>query len=313
MMAIFCLALTAMAGMAFADQQGGQNPAAYLETGVGGTQEAMGGAAVAMRDNVANSFWNPAGLSGLTGFQVQAQDDFLSLNQEMWYGALANQFRDKFFYGLSWILYSAGGDLEARSGPSLEPDSVFGDTEMTFLLTFAFRLDRQWCLGFNAKVFTQSLNTFSGFGAGEDLGMQFRPNKNDTFGFVVQDPLSFFSYSNDDSVLFPIALKAGVSHDAEDMNARGEFDLDWSSNLGLEPHLGLEWKPLDALALRGGCWMGNLTAGAAGGSLYVYFSGGVGLFVPMNDVLMEFDYSFIQDRIVPGALTNQVAITGRFF
>jgi hypothetical protein len=299
-------------GSAFAGQQGGQNPASYLELGVGGAQEAMGGAAVGMRDDVANAFWNPAGLSGIRGVQLEDQYTFLSLGQFLDYFGFANQYRDSLFYGLSFIYYSAGEDLEARTGPSLTPDSIFGDTEMTFMATCTFRLDRQWALGFNLKAFTQSLSTFTAVGAGEDLGIQFRSDKYTTFGFVLQDPLSFMSYSNSTSTFFPITVKGGVSHRDDKLNAKINFDLDWSTDLGLEPRLGLEWMPEQVIALRGGCWAGNLTGGASGGSPDFYFTAGIGLLVPMEGSSLEFDYSLIQDRIVPGAISNQVSLKSEF-
>src|SRR6185295_966624 len=114
-------------------QQGGQRPAAYLLYGVGGAQDAMAGAAVANRGDVACGFWNPAGLSGLRGFQVETQSTLLSLNQQLHYLALANSYRNRFFYGISAVFYSAGGDLEAREGPSRDPDSLFEDIEVTVL------------------------------------------------------------------------------------------------------------------------------------------------------------------------------------
>jgi len=83
-------------GIALADQQGGQRPAAYLELGVGGMQDAMGGAAVADRNDVACGFWNPAGLTGLRGLQVEDQYTLLALNQQLNYLAFANSLRDKF-------------------------------------------------------------------------------------------------------------------------------------------------------------------------------------------------------------------------
>ncbi|HEY5038711.1 MAG TPA: hypothetical protein VIJ93_06540, partial [bacterium] len=135
-----------MSQMVFADQQGGQRPAAYLELGAGGAQQAMGGAAVADRNDVACGFWNPAGLSALKGFQTEYQYTFLSLGQYLNFFSVANAFRDKFFYGFSAFFYSAGYDLEARTSPTLTPDSLFGDTEITFLTSLAFRLSPRWSI-----------------------------------------------------------------------------------------------------------------------------------------------------------------------
>jgi len=305
---------------AWADQQGGQRPAAYLEMGVGGMQDAMGGAAVGVRNDVACGFWNPAGLTALRGFQVEDQYTLLSLNQQLNYLGLANNFRDKFFYGVSWIYYSAGNDIEARTGPSLTPDSVFSDSEMTFIASMAFRLDPRWALGLNFKALTQSIGSFSSaFGFGEDIGFQYRLSRDTTLGFVIQDIYTSMTYnsptaasSTDPEQIVPTTFKFGMAHHQEDLNLKAASDLDWSQDLGFEPHLGLEWRPLPAIALRGGIWAENILAGAAGGSLLVYFTTGVAVLVPVENNLIEFDYSMLEDRINPGALINQIAITGKF-
>ncbi|HTA76890.1 MAG TPA: PorV/PorQ family protein [bacterium] len=307
-------------GTGWADQQGGQRPAAYLEMGVGGMQDAMGGAAVGVRNDVACGFWNPAGLTALRGFQVEDQYTLLSLNQQLNYLGLANNFRDKFFYGVSWIYYSAGNDIEARTGPSLNPDSIFSDSEMTFIASMAFRLDPRWALGINLKVLTQSIGSFSSaFGFGEDIGLQYRLSRDTTFGFVIQDIYTSLTYnsptaasSTDPEQIVPTTFKFGVAHHQENWNLKAAGDLDWSQDLGFEPHLGLEWRPLTAIALRGGVWAENILAGAAGGSLLVYFTTGVAVLVPVENNLIEFDYSMLEDRINPGALINQIAITGKF-
>jgi hypothetical protein len=307
-------------GGARADQQGGQRPAAYLSMGVGGMQEAMGGAAVGVRNDVACGFWNPAGLTALRGFQVEDQYTLLSLNQQLNYLGLANNFRDKFFYGVSWIYYSAGNDIEARTGPSLSPDSVFADSEMTFIVSMAFRLDPRWALGINFKALTQSIGSFSSaFGFGEDIGLQYRLSRDTTLGFVIQDIYTSLTYnsptaasSTDPEQIVPTTFKVGVAHHQENLNLKAAGDLDWSQDLGFEPHLGLEWRPLPAIALRGGVWAENILAGAAGGSFLAYFTTGVAVLVPVENNLIEFDYSMLEDRINPGALINQIAITGKF-
>lgn len=295
-----------------ADQQGGQRAAPYLQMGAGGLQTAMAGAAVAGRNDPACGYWNPAGLSGLRGFQVETQITLLPLDQRLNYLGLVNGFRDRFFYGLSVFYYSAGGDLETRAGPSSIPDGTFADTQLAFLTSFAFRLSPRWAFGMNLKIMTHSLGGFSGFGFGEDLGVQYRFTKDTTFGFVAQDPYSVFSYGNSASEIFPVTLKVGVAHHEEKWAAKGNFDLEWSSDLGFRPRLGLEWRPMEVIALRGGCWAGNLTGGAAGGALTLNFTTGIGILIPMGESLMELDYGLLPDRVMPGGILHQIALTGKF-
>lgn len=300
---------------AMADQQGGQRPAAYLELGAGGVQNAMGDAAVADRNDPACGFWNPAGLSGLRGFQIEDQYTLLPLGQQLNYFTLANGFRDFFFYGISSFIYSAGGNIEARVGPSLTPDSVFGDLEMTYLVSVAFRLSPRWSIGGNIKIETQNFDNYNGFGFGEDLGLQYRLTQYTTLGLMIQDPFTIFNYDNSTENIVPITVKAGVAQHDEQLNAKLNCELDWSADLGFQPRLGIEWRPMEVLALRGGCWAGDITGGISGGTFSLNPTAGFGILAPLGsagDGLLEFDYTLLMDRIVSGGLLHQIAITGKF-
>jgi hypothetical protein len=296
----------------WADGAGGQRPAAYLELGAGGMQNAMAGAAVADHDDPACGFWNPAGLSGLRGFQTEAQYTLLAQGQSLDYLTLANGYRGFMFYGLSAFYYSAGGNIEARSGPSLLPDSVFTDTELTFLVSLAFRLEPRWSIGGNLKVMIQNFDNYSGFGFGEDVGLQYHISQSTTLGLMVQDPFTFFDYDNSTNNIVPFTLKVGIAHHEESLGAKVNFDMEWSGDLGLRPRLGLEWRPGDeVLALRAGCWVENLTTGVSD-AVSFNPTAGFGLFFPMGDSLLEFDYTLLTDRMSPGTFFHQVDLTGKF-
>lgn len=298
-----------------ADQQGGQRPAAYLQLGAGDLQNAMGGAAVADRNDPACGFWNPAGLSGLRGFQIEDQYTLLPLGQQLNYFTLANGFRDYFFYGISAFIYSAGGNIEARVGPSLTPDSVFSDLEMTYLVSMAFRLSPRWSIGGNIKVMTQNFDNYSGFGFGEDLGLQYRLTQHTTLGLMIEDPLTLFNYDNSTENIVPVTLKAGVCHHDVQLDAKLNFDLEWSADLGFRPRAGVEWKPVEVLALRAGCWAGNITGGASGGGLSFNPTAGFGVLAPFGssgDGALELNYTLLMDRVISGGLLHQIEITGKF-
>lgn len=291
-------------------QQGGQRPAVYMGLGVGGTQEAMGGAAVGVRNDPACGYWNPAGLSGIRGFQVEDQYTLLSEGRTLNYLGLAGGYKNKIFYGFSFIYYGVG-DLEARQGPSVDPDSVYGDSEMAFLISLACRLDSRWSLGGNLKFFFNAMGDFSGFGFGEDIGVQFRATKYTTIGFMLQDPLSFLSYSNSTNEFFQPTLRAGIAHLEESLAVKMNFDLEWSGDLGFRPRMGLEWRPIEVIALRGGCWLGGLTGDGAEG-VAARFTGGLGILIPTGGGLTEFGYTLLPDGIVPGGLLHQISLKGKF-
>ncbi|HJT24005.1 MAG TPA: hypothetical protein VJ873_05480, partial [bacterium] len=211
--------------------------------------------------------------------------------------------------------YSAGSNIEARVGPSLVPDSVFSDLEMTYLVSVAFRLSSRWSIGGNIKIMTQNFDNYSGFGFGEDLGLQYRITQYTTLGFMVEDPFTIFDYDNSTENIVPITLKAGVSHHDAQLDAKFNFDLEWSADLGLRPRAGVEWKPVEVLALRGGCWVGNITGGASGGAISLNPTAGFGVLVPFGssgDGLLELNYTLLTDRVISGGLLHQIEVTGKF-
>jgi hypothetical protein len=304
----FVLAVSLLSsGPALASQGGGENPASYLELGAGGPPEAMGGAAAALRGDVSCGFWNPAGLTGLKGLQAEDQYSFLPQGQQLNYLALGSQFHQRLFYSLAFFYYTAGGDLEARGGPSLNPDNLFTDSQMAFLVSLAGKLGPRWALGGTLKLFLHKLGVVSGTGFGGDLGIQYRFSNETTGGLAIQDVYSFIGYSNSSAPgeVFPVAVRGGVSHTAKTVDLRGELDLEWRGDTGLRPRLGLEWKPSGDIALRGGFWWG-LDSGSAN------FSAGFGLRVPGAGESAELDYTLLGDRWASGGLLHQISLKGTF-
>lgn len=296
---------------ALAAQDGGQRPAAYLEIGAGGVQDAMGGAAVADRNDPACGFWNPAGLSGLRGFQIETQGTVMPDGQFYHYLAFANGYRGIFFYGLSLFFYSAGFDLEARSSPTINPDSLFSDLEFAGLISVAFRLDPRWSIGGNVKVLTQNFNNYNAIGFGGDLGIQYRLGRQTTLGFMYSS--TYFAYDNSTSLFAPPGVKLGIAQHDEQLAAKLNFDMEWSADLGLRPRLGVEWRPAEVLALRGGFWLDGLTSGAPGDSLSVNPTGGFGVLIPVGpsgESLLELDYSLLTTPAE--GLLHQIDVTGKF-
>lgn len=299
-------------GGSWADQTGGERISSYLQLGAGGVVDSMGGTAAAFRGDATAGFWNPAGLAGTRGTQLTNQVTLLPWGQELNYFAFSNGYRDVIFYGFSFFFYSAGGDIEARQGPSLEPDSVFGDSQMTFLVSLAFKLDPRWSLGGNLKVLTESFNNFSGLGFGEDLGLQFRVSREMTLGLVVQDPATFMDFDNHTESFAPPTLRGGMRFHRSDDPWTFGGDLEWSFDQGLRPRGGVQWALSERVLLRGGAWAQNITGGAAGGSLSVYPTGGAGFLFPMGEDMLELDYALLPDRTPGGIFLHQFSLGMNF-
>jgi hypothetical protein len=222
------------------------------------------------------------------------------------------------------MVFSAGNDLEARKGPSLNPDSTFGDSEITGLLLGGFRLSPRWSGGFSLKLLLNSLGNIqnaNGTGFGCDVGLQYRIDNETTFGLAAQDPYTVYTYQDSSTILIPTTVRWGMNRRENDLRGTWAFDLEWSQDLGLRPRLGAEWFPFDVLALRAGVWAGDLTVGNGQTQPSVNITCGVGFYIPLKRSMIPgralgdqivIDYSLIPDPQQPGAVLNQITATGKF-
>jgi hypothetical protein len=284
----------------------------------------MAGAAVGVRNDPACGFWNPAGLTGIKNFQIEAQNTFLSLNQSLDYFSFGANLQDTVYCGFSLLVYSAGNDLEARKGPSMNPDSTFGDSEITGMLSGGFRLSPRWSGGFSLKLLLNSMGNIqnaNGTGFGFDVGVQYRIDNETTFGLTAQDPYTVYTYQDSTTTVIPTTVRWGVNRRENDLRGNWAFDLEWSQDLGLRPRLGAEWFPFDVLALRTGVWVGDLTVGNGQAQPSVNLTCGFGLYIPLKRSMIPgrpwgdqfvIDYSLIPDPQQSGAVLNQITATAKF-
>ncbi len=294
------LAFATFAGPANAADRGGERPAAYMGLGFGGRQVALGGAAASLPGGLAGAVVNPAILTGVRTFQFYTQYAFLTEDRTLAYLGLGNRLeKSPLSYAISWAYFSAGGDLEARLGPSAAPLYTFSDSQMAFLVTTAYRLNETWAVGTSVKVFTHWLDTDMGWGLGTDLGLTYRVSGNTRIGVSAQDLLSAVRFSNSDSGRIPPTFKAGVSHLFYGPQVIATLDLSQASDLGFEPCGGLEWRVKSGIALRVG-WGQDL------------LRGGFGLTSRGSRTAQEFNYVVSQDALVDGALLHRVSLGLRF-
>ncbi|HET9870364.1 MAG TPA: hypothetical protein VFR02_07710 [bacterium] len=303
------LALLTAPAAAFAADNGGLNPAAYWDLCPGGSPSAMGGAAEGMRGDLAGAFYNPAGLAGLEGTEVQVGHAALSLGRSLNYLAVGASYQEKYHFGLALLAYSDGSDLQARSGPSVAPDAVFSDLALSVLASLAFPLGPDWDLGVSARVLTQAFGLAdlpTGFGLGEDLALQYHPTADQCWGLTLSNALADFLYSDGTDAPLPADLRLGLSQAFPDLDLKGALDLDWRTDLGPAPHVGLEWRPVESLAFQGGYWVqldGGEDGIGFGASLSLGLSGGV---------RTDLGYSVSTDRLLPGSLTQQLNLRAHF-
>lgn len=257
----------------------------FMALGVGGRALGMGGAFVAVANDVTSGYYNPAGLANLNYPQIALMhsEQFGNLvNYD--YGAVAIPFSTDMSFGLSVMrlgvdgipdtrnaLYDANGDgvIDIRDD-RLDYGRIteFSNQDWAFYLTFAKRQESNFYWGVNAKVIRRTLAEYSATGIGFDVGAFYTPIENLYLGANLQDATTtLVAWSTGRNELVSPTLKIGGAYKlteflggyimpALDFDVRFE-NRRFASQFNLGPvsfdmHAGLEYTFKNLIYVRGG-------------------------------------------------------------
>lgn len=258
----------------------------FLAIGVGGRGLAMGGAQVAVVNDVTSGYWNPAGLARMNYPQISLmhEEHFGNLVNYN-YGAVAIPFGKDMSFGLSVIRLSVDGIPDTREAlvdesgsviydiniPSarLDPNLIkeFSNTDWAFYLTFAKIHSDRLTWGANVKVISRNIEEFTAFGMGFDVGATYRATDKLFLGVNIMDVTStFVTWSTGRTELIIPTLKIGGAYALDLLGGTLmpalDFDIrfegrEFASMFNLGPvsfdlHTGLEFDYKGIFAVRGG-------------------------------------------------------------
>ena len=256
----------------------------FLSIGVGGRPLGMGGAFVAIANDVTAGYYNPAGLAKLNYPQIALMHDERYGNLVNYnYAAVAIPYGKDYTFGLSIMrlgvdgipdtrkaLYDANGDgiLDINTD-RLNYDLIteFSNQDWAFYLTGAKRVTDDLYLGANVKILSRSIAEYSAFGIGFDIGAYYSPMENLMLGANVQDvTTTFVAWSTGRNELITPTAKVGAAYQLEFFGGRilPAVDLDirfenrrYASqfNIGpisFDPHFGMEYSYKNLFAIRAG-------------------------------------------------------------
>jgi len=157
-----------------AAQDGGQ-AGVYLQSGAGVRALGLGGAFVAIANDVTAGYWNPAGLGQLIEPQFAGMYSALSLDRKYNYVAAAYPFGAAGTFGVSWLNYQVG-QIEARDREGVVTGK-FSNAENTLLIAYGKMLHPALALGGGVKLLRHDLAQRRASGIGYDLGILFKPSE----------------------------------------------------------------------------------------------------------------------------------------
>ena len=279
----------------------------FLSIGVGGRALGMGGAFVAMANDVTAGYWNPAGLSRIDYPEITFMHDERFGNLMNYdYGAVAIPFGERSSLGLSVIRLSVDGVPDTRNAlidnngnGVLDTDDRLDYNKITFfsaadwavLFSYAKKHSDDFYYGANIKLIRRELGENGAFGIGFDVAVLYHAFTDFYLGANFQDvTTTLIAWDTGTNELISPTLKLGSVYYFDWLGGRfaPAFDFDVrfegrkfasTTNLGpvsLDLHGGLEYSFKNLIAVRAGYSdIGQLTFGA-------------GVHLPKFDV----DYSF---------------------
>lgn len=259
----------------------------FLALGVGGRALGMGGAHIAVVNDVTAGYWNPAGLARIDYPQISLmhEEHFGNLVNYN-YGAVAIPYGKDMSFGLSVIRLSVDGIPDTRNAlvdritgqviyditnPYARIDyskiKEFNNTDYAFYLTFAKRQSEDFYWGANIKIISRSIAEFSAFGIGFDAGAYYRPIENLHLGAAIQDvTTTLVAWSTGTNELISPTVKLGAAYGisflggtimpAVDFDVRFE-NRRFASNFNIgsvsfDVHSGLEYSYKGIFSVRAG-------------------------------------------------------------
>lgn len=285
----------------------------FMAIGVGGRALGLGGAYVALANDVTAGYWNPAGLSSLTYPQVSLMHDerFAGLvNYD--YGSVAIPTGSNTTIAISAIrlgvdnipnTQNAGVDANGNPLPpdqwqnfvSIDPNRVtyFNAADWAFYFSYARRASESFSYGANVKLIRRELGDTSATGLGVDIAARYFLTEKIVVGANFQDvTTTLIAWNNGTNEFISPTLKLGSAYfldafggrfaPAVDVDVRFEGRKSASNahlgKISFDFHSGLEFDYKNVFAVRTGYSdIGSLNVGA-------------GIHLPKFDI----DYSFVK-------------------
>lgn len=278
----------------FSQGSGNKYAGEFLSIGVGGRAKGMGGAYVALVNDVTSGYWNPGSLAKINYPQFSLMHDAQFGNLINYdYGSVGIPFGTNASLGLSLIrmgiddisdtrnaLIDLNGNGILDPGERLDPDKItkFSTSDYAVYVTYAKKQSEKFSYGANLKIIRRNIAEEGAWGLGFDVGARYNPFGSFFLGANLQDlTTTYLSWSTGKKEVISPTAKIGTAYQIEFLKGKLTPALDFdvrfenrksSANANLGPvsfdmHAGLEYSFKDMISIRTGYnELGNLTLGA---------------------------------------------------
>ena len=161
----------------------GTTAAQFLKISAGARGSAMGGANVAIVNDLSSGFWNPAGLAHLKGIQVYFENNGWLAGTDYNFGSFGFEWPRVGTLSLSLSMLTSPDDLVRTVDNPNGTGEKFNSQDMSIGLSIGKKLTDDLALGATIKNIRQRIWHSSGQTVGVDIGVQYNtPIKNIILG-----------------------------------------------------------------------------------------------------------------------------------
>ena len=246
------------ASVSAVNSNAGTSAYTFLKIGTGAKSQALAGAFVGLADDETALYYNPAGLTAVSGKSYELYDDLLdkpaqTRKNNRFTASYINYLLD-FQYG--FVGYVRDIDEKTSAGISIayqnygtfnrlnsigDKTGTFGASDMAIGLTYSKGIRRGLSIGATGKFIYEKIDTYSSNGLGLDLGLMYLAGKHTRIGLAVTNfgaQLSGLTETHKDPLPTKVAL--GMSHQLRGLpltfasEVGKPFDNDFYFSLGLE-------------------------------------------------------------------------------
>jgi len=175
-LALFVISATLAFGQKAELNQKGTSMANFLKIGIGARATAMGGAYVALSNDVSSLYWNPGGLGMLGKNEALFQITNWIMDTKLYFVGISYKLSSLGILGFHFNSFSSG-DIEETT--ILEPEGTgrsFTASDFSVGLTFSRQLTNRFSAGITLKYISESLDRENAKTVAIDIGSIFITN-----------------------------------------------------------------------------------------------------------------------------------------
>ena len=226
----------------------GTESASFLDIPIGAGPAALGGAYTALATDLYAPVWNPAGLGFLNSTQLGGEH--LSYLESIHYEHLGfvTQFKSGAGLGVS-AQYLGSGDIPgADLGGTVQPSysSYFG----SYNLAYGQKVWDKLSVGLTGKLINAKIADVTSTAYAADLGALYKVGEHATLAATLTNLGSKLKFLNDNSSL-PVAGHVAGAY-APDSHWLASLEGVFPKSGSPSAHVGIQWQPMDLIAIRAG-------------------------------------------------------------